>query len=203
MSVDIVGATRCAPTGGLAGCGCRYGLGGMGELGVFPFLIAGTALAAGTLVAAWLSQTDWSVGEYNDWMLTMNQTIAQWDKIGWDSGCWAKSPQKRQEWLLFWKRFSTHYGVYGKISNISYVSDSAEKPARELMKQLINWGTWLNDTCGAATTGGAIAPPPPGEPPPSGPTDWVAIAKWGGIGVGALVVLSLVANIRAAFPART
>jgi hypothetical protein len=160
------------------------------------YLIAGAAAAG--LIAEWLTNKDWSAGEYNYWMTTINDTFKQWDQLGWHrpgdgpNACWKKHPVKRNEFLAFWARFSKHYKEHGQVS--TYVSDSEEKPARAIMAELAAWGAWLNKTCAAG-----IDDPPP-EPSNGGGTDWGAVFKWGAIGLGAVVVLNIIVGVRGAFP---
>ncbi|MEE8385941.1 MAG: hypothetical protein V3S01_08490 [Dehalococcoidia bacterium] len=185
---------------------------GLGLLPLLPFLIAGTGATAGAVVTGWLNNDDWSIGEYNHWMRTMDVTIGGgvpgkpggWDQLGWETGCWQKYPHKRREWQAFWALFSKHYAEHGIITGATvppWLIDSEEKPARDLMRRLRAFGTWLNKTCGADTgttlptqTAAAGAPDAPPEP-----TDWEAIIKWGALGLGALVALSAVSTVRGAF----
>lgn len=192
--------------------GRLHGLRGFEDLGILPLIFLLGSAAAGAVVAEWLGKDQWSIGEYNLWMQEMNDTIAAWDRLGWDRGCWAKNPPQRTSWLAFWKRFSDHYRDHGHIDPAAifppWASDSEAKPARVLMAELANWGTWLNNTCGADTSGSSItgeaaaekAAKDPGNP--SAPTDWLAVAKWSGIAIGGVVVLSLISNIRGAFASR-
>jgi hypothetical protein len=162
-------------------------------------LVGGTAIAAA--VSAWLSNDGWSVGEYNNWMNQMNDTIKAWDQIGWNypgtgpKACWRQHPAKRNDFKAFWARFSKHYAAHGQISGF-YVSDSEEKPARALMAELAGWGAWLNKACNAEIGN----PTPDPDPVPPGATDWGAIMKWGAIGLGAVVVLNVITSVRSAFP---
>ncbi len=159
----------------------------------------GSAMLGGLI--SWIASDSWSVGEYNYWMATANNTFAEWDKLGWDSGCWKKDPEARKKWLAFWKRFSEHYTRHGQIATYSYVSDSEEEPARDLLKKLAEWGTWFEQNCqnksGTSTSPGAANTLTTTNSPDE-PTDWAAIAKWGGIAVGGLVALSLLNTIRGA-----
>jgi hypothetical protein len=160
-------------------------------------IAVGSALL-GSLVS-WLATDGWSVGEYNYWMATANNTFAEWDKLGWSSGCWTKDPEARKKWLAFWKRFSEHYKTHGQIATYSYVSDSEEEPARDLLKKLAEWGDWFDKNC-RNNTSASTAPGASNTmtKPPEEPTDWTAIAKWGGIAVGGLVLLSVINTIRGA-----
>ncbi len=170
---------------------------GLSELGIAPlFLLAGGA-AAGASILAWLNNTEWTVDEYNQWMLTMNNTIHDWDQRGWKSGCWQKYGARRKAWLNFWKRFSLHYGLHGRIGQYSFVSDREERPSRILMKELKNWGKWLNTAC-KVDTGASALDPGAGAPPPSpiADTDWAGVIKWGALGLGALVALNVATGLR-------
>jgi hypothetical protein len=181
------------------------GLSGAGAFGVAPILIAGAAgvAAAGTLVADWLASDAWSVGEYNDYMKAMDSLIHQLDKLGWANGCWQNNPVKYQQWRDFaWGRFSVHYGEYGKQS--VYLPDSAEKPARNLLRELAAWVQWFEKTCGDAL-GPNISEPRRGDPsvdPSAGVAaqQWGDLVKWGALGLGALVLLNIVQGVRGALP---
>jgi hypothetical protein len=177
--------------------------GNFGALPLLPFALAGGGALVGATVTAWLGEPSWSVGEYNHWMKQMNDSIAEWDKLGWKNGCWQGHTEKRRQWLTFWSQFAKHYGEHGQISSFSFVSDSEELPARALMKKLRAWGDWLNTTCGAQTgITTPDAPAAPGEPGGPSTTDWGSIAKWGAIGLGALVALNVVTGLKDAFPGR-
>lgn len=178
------------------------GLTGMGAFGVGPLLIAGGVAAAGATIAAWLADPDWSTGEYNDYMLAMDQSIKELDKLGWSSGCWQKNPAKMRQWKDFWARFSKHYGEYGRQS--VYLSDAAEKPARTLLKTLAGWTDWFEKNCGIDI--GPSVTAPGGSDPSVIPhvagavTEWTPLVKWGAIGLGALVVLNVLSGIRGVIP---
>ena len=175
----------------------RYDLDGF-EVAPIVFVLAGTAVAAGVGVAAWLNQKGWSVGEYNQWMRQMDATIKNWDALGWKYGCW-KNADTRKAWLDFWKAFSTHYKEHGLISSVSYVSDSEEMPARNLMSQLIQWGNTLNN-CGAPIAIKDISSEKAAEEQAAASeTDWGSLLKWGAIGVGGLVLLNLLTGFKSAF----
>lgn len=181
--------TACTPNLARTRTASTSRLSGLESFGALPLLyvMAGTAVAAGATVSAWLTKTEWAVGEYNYYMRLMDATIKAWDKLGWTTGCWQKHPDRREMWKSFWAQFSAHYARYGTIPDYSYVSDSAEKPARDLMTRLAEWGNWLNTECGAHVSG--ITPPP-------GPTDdsdsatgflkWGALLALGVFGVKAL-----------------
>jgi hypothetical protein len=156
----------------------------------------GSALL-GALVS-WVATDSWSVGEYNYWMSTANNTFHEWDKLGWSSGCWEKDKEARAKWLAFWKRFSAHYAKHGQISSYSYVSDSEEEPARDLLTKLAEWGAWFDKNCRNNTESTAPGSGDAITKAPDEPTDWAAIAKWSGIAVGGLVVLSLLNTVRGA-----
>lgn len=172
-----------------------YGL--SAGLGILPlYLIVGGA-AAGVALMRFLANDEWSAGEYNDWMLKMDQTLHEWDKLGWSSGCWKKFPDKRRQWLAFWTRFSRHYGDHGRVTS-GFVTDSEEKPARELLRELMEWGDRLNNDCGI-DIGAAVLPPPPPAPPEP---EWMPYVKWGAIGLAAIAALSVFTGVRNAFPSR-
>lgn len=164
----------------------------LGAFGFLPLVYAAGAgaVAAGTLVAAWLQKDDWSVGEYNSYMSQMHQTILDWNTIGWKKGCFTDAGRQAR-WRAFIAAFSKHYKDHGQISSVSFVSDSEEKPARDLMRQLALWGTELNAACGANIPDNL--PPPPA--PTAEPIDYL---KWGGILVGGILALQLIGAARSA-----
>lgn len=163
---------------------------------VVPFLLAG-GVAVGAGITGWLSAPGWSAGQYNDWMRTMNDTLTSWDQLGWKYGCWDNA-QLRKDFLAFWKRFSTHYKEHGIIHS-GIVTDSEEDPARALMQQMIVWGATLNK-CGApVAVKNYEAEQQQQTAKEETSTDWGAVAKWGGIGLLALVGLSVVNGVRTAF----
>ena len=172
----------------------------------FRILLAGALATASASIYDWLNADSWSIGEYNLWMQTMDDTIKQWDALGWANGCWAAHPTQRKAWRDYWARFSKHYAQYGTVSDIpgNWLSDSAEKPARALMQELASWGTWLNQTCGVPLSAGAGLPGTgvgqqtfvaPGLPAPAPQTgdgfNWMDLIKIGGIGLIGLVLLSV------------
>ena len=166
----------------------------LGDLGVVPLIYlvyaAGVgAVAAGTAVAAWLAKDDWSVGEYNTHMAEMYQTILTWDKIGWAKGCW-NDTSRRARWVTFMNAFGAHYKAHGQISGASYVSDSEEKPARDLMAQLAVWGDALNAACSLDVP--SVLP----ETKPETPA--IDYLKWGVYLVGGVVALQLIGAVRSA-----
>lgn len=180
---------QCAPASGVAG---------FGDLGVVPilFYVAGAAaVTAGAAVASWLSKDEWSVGEYNNYMAQMHDTILAWDKLGWSTKCWEKNPVRREMWNSFMYQFGQHY-ARGKIAEHSYVSDSDEKPARDLMTRLALWGEWLQNYCGA-DTGPKVEPPDA----PSG-FDYGEALKWGAILTLGVVGLNVIKGVRDVFPSR-
>ena len=137
---------------------------GFGVVPIAIYLMAGSALAAGSMVTSWLSKNEWSVGEYNTYMRIMYDTILSWDKIGWSQGCWAKNPTRRELWANFMQQFGLHYRQ-GVIPDYSYVSDAEEKPARLFMQRMAEWGDWLNTHCNAGTNNpfGPTGAPEPGS----------------------------------------
>ncbi len=149
-------------------------------------LAAGAVLGA---LASWLAMDQWSVGEYNYWMKNADETLAEWDRLGWSSGCWNRDAQARKNWLSFWGRFSKHYKDRGQISSYSYVSDSEELPARDLLKKLIEWGDWFRANCGVETGDKATPGQAKPTPSPENDTDWASIAKWSAFGVLGLLAL--------------
>jgi hypothetical protein len=182
------------------------GLYGLSIAPLIPFLVGGASVA-GTLLA-WEGKPSWSVGEYNNYMRQMSDTIKEWDTLGWDAGCWKKSPAKRTAWKAFWTRFSKHYKEWpnfptGKWTTpVGGLPPGAEMPTRSLMKELAAWGAWLNKTCQAGT----VAPTPLPDPTPDNgggtSTDVATMVKWGAIGIGAIVLLNVVQGVRGAFPRR-
>lgn len=174
----------------------RYGFAGFQQVqAAIPYIVAGTSAAATAVVASWLNE-NWDIGTYNAITAKINDTIKLWDPQGWTPiDCWGKNPQMRKEFLAFWARWSKHYGQYGKQS--VYLSDSAEMPVRNIfLPELAGWAQRLNKVCGIENTG----PIDPVPPPPDSGTDWGAVAKWGAIGLGAIVLLNVVTGIRSAFP---
>lgn len=169
---------------------------GLSNLGYIQFLIGGASAAAA--VASWLQDKDWSTGTYNAMTAKINATIHEWDRLGgganWNK-CWGKYPAMRRQWKSFWSRWSKHYGEYGKQSG--WVSDSAEKPVREMfLPELAAWGERLSGTCNIATTPvGPIVPPPPAPNGGGGggsPTGDIASAiKWGVMGIGAVLAFNV------------
>jgi hypothetical protein len=177
----------------------RSGMSGFGELGDFGalpllYVLAGTATAAGGVVAAWLKQDEWSPGEYNYRMAQMHATILAWDKLGWQKGCW-KDPTRRELWKSFMSQFGQHY-ARGKIADHSYVSDSDEKPARDLMRRLAEWGEVLNQACAAGVSGGDLPAPPAPPAPPEGGFDLNSALKWGALLVGGVIGLNLIGGLK-------
>lgn len=167
----------------------------LGELGVVPIIVyamAVSALAAGTAVAAWLSKDGWSVGEYNAYMSEMYQTILLWDKIGWQKGCW-NDATRRARWVAFMNAFGKHYSEHGKISGISFVSDSEELPARDLMKQLAKWGDELNTACALNIPSNL-----PDNTPPQKARDPYDYLTMGVYLVGGILALQLIGAFRSA-----
>lgn len=182
------------------------GLTGVGAFGIPPAIIAGGGAAAAIAIAAWLDDPDWSTGQYNDYMLAMDNAIKEYDKLGWSSGCWQQNPAKLRQFKTFWGEFSRHWGEYGRQS--VYLSDSAEKPARRHLRTLAGWAKWLEKNCGVDIGPSVVKP---GDPliggggsgvAPRTVTDWGKVAQWGAIGLGAIVVLNIVSGVRGAFPAR-
>lgn len=167
-----------------------------GEFGIVPLVYAAAVggVAVGGLVASWMSKDDWSVGDYNYYMNQMYQTILLWDKIGWQKGCW-KSANRRARWSQFMNEFGKHYGAHGKISGASFVSDSEEKPARDLMRRLAQWGDELNASCGAEIPD--VLPKPPPAPEPNAPIDYLKYGVWL---VGGLFALQLLGAVRSVAP---
>jgi len=165
-----------------------------GDLGILPLVYAAGvgAVAAGTLVSGWLSKDDWSVGEYNSYMAEMYRTILAWDTIGWKKGCWTDAG-RRARWKIFMEGFGRHYGEHGKISGISFVSDSEEKPARNFMRQLAQWGDELNRACGANIPN--YLPPP--VPPPTEAVDYLKYGAWL---VGGILAIQIFSAVRGAGP---
>jgi hypothetical protein len=184
----------------------------LGDLGFIPFLVGG-ASAAATLLAWSDTKRRWSEGEYNDYMRQMNDTIKEWDKLGWKAGCWQKAPAKQKAWKAFWSRFSKHYREWptnpGRELFSQDVLSDAEYPARNLMRQLAEWGNWLNSTCQAGTSVPAPLPDPytngggGGGGGGGGKIEQVGnVVMWGAIGIGAIVLLNVVQGVRGAFPRR-
>jgi hypothetical protein len=173
------------------------GLSGLGAFGVAPLLVGGAAgaAAAAAAVAAWLTAPDWNVGQYNHYMASMDATIKEMDKLGWATGCWQDNPVKLRQFKTFWAKFSKHWGEYGRQS--VWLDDDAEKPARDLLKELGSWITWFEKTC-RADLGPTIHDP--GVDPTPAPSGWTPLVKWGAIGLGALVLLNVVQGVRGAFP---
>lgn len=170
-------------------------LGGLGSFGIVPlvYVAATAAIAAGALVAEWLSKDDWSVGEYNANMDEMYHTILLWDQIGWKKGCWTDAA-RRARWKLFMDAFGKHYADHGKISGASFVSDSEELPARDFAKRLAAWGDELNASC-------ALDVPSTIPPTPEKPTDPGEYIKWGAWLVGGILALNVISSVRNALPA--
>ncbi len=178
---------------------------------VIPVAVEGAAflLASGAGAAVlngWISKTSWSGGEYNTWMRLMNDTIKQWDALGWKLGCWAKYPDARKRWLDFWSRFAKHYKEHPTVSPdalISWATESEEGGARILMTELATWGTWLNTTCGAKLDVKELTESEKkAAAADATQTDWGAVAKWAGIGILGLVGLNVVTGLRGAFTKR-
>jgi hypothetical protein len=166
----------------------------LSDLGIIPlvYAVGVGAAAAGTVVSGWLSKDDWDVGSYNDNMFTMYRTILDWDTIGWKKGCWTDSG-RRARWKTFMEGFGKHYGAHGKISGISFVSDSEERPAREYMRKLALWGDELNKACGANIPD--YLPPP--VPPPTEAVDYLKYGAWL---VGGILAIQLFSAARGAAP---
>jgi hypothetical protein len=184
-----------------------FAMGGLGDLGLAPYLVAGGAVA-GAALTKFLLDEDWSTGEYSYWMDTMNSTIQEWDKLGWLKGsdgksCWDKNPEMRRQFKSFWSRFSKHWAAYGEQSG--YLSDSAEGPARKLLQELKEWGTRLTQVCQIAAGALPISTQQQTQQEvhtTSAAGPYADMIKWGAIGLGALVALNVVSGIRGAFPRR-
>jgi hypothetical protein len=180
------------------------GLSGVGAFGAAPLLVGGAAgaAAAAAAVASWLTAPDWNVGQYNYYMASMDSTIKEMDKLGWSTGCWQKNPAKLRQFKTYWAKFSKHWSEYGRQS--VYLPDSAELPARDLLKELGGWIKWFEKTCGS-DLGPTVHDPDAVDPthdPTAGGMDWGPIVKWGAIGLGALVALNVISGIRGAIPQR-
>jgi hypothetical protein len=154
--------------------------------------IAGTAA-----ISAFLGDKSWATGDYNMWMGRMNATFPVWDKLGWDSGCWKKYPNKRAEWKGFWTAFGNHYRDHGQVSTYSFLSDAEEGPARVFLQDMARWSTWFGKNCGldAGTT-----PFNPNAGDPTQPENaFGGYLKWGAIAIGGLVALNVISGLRGAF----
>jgi hypothetical protein len=167
----------------------------LNDFGVLPLYLIAGGIAAGAALVRFLESDEWSAGEYNAWMLKIDQTLHTWNDLGWSSKCWNKHPAKRKEFLGYWARFSKHYGTHGKVTS-GWVTDSEEKPARELLRELVGWGEWLNTHCGIDTGTAVVAPPEPPKPEP----EWMGLVKWGALGLAAVAALSVFSGVRSAFP---
>ena len=167
-----------------------------GEFGILPLVYAAAVggVAVGGLVASWLSKDDWSVGDYNKYMYEMYRTILLWDQIGWQKGCW-KDATRRARWKIFMDSFGRHYSAHGQISAASYVSDSEERPARDLMRELAQWGDELNKTCGAGIPDNIPSPNPNPNPTPTEPLDYLKYGAWI---VGGILALQLISSFKSA-----
>ena len=177
-----------------------------GGVGTATFLLAG-AVAVATL-KGWISRTSWSGAEYNLWMRTMNDTIGQWDTLGWKLGCWQKYPDMRKNWLQYWSRFSKQWKEHPSVDPgalITWATESEEAPARILMTELSDWGSWFNAHCGAQLD---IKPLSDEEAATIAKansiqsTDWTSLVKWGALAIGGVVALNLISSIRGAFSHR-
>lgn len=172
-------------------------------LDVVPIVVAGVGVTAGTF-AAWLAQDGWSTGEYNNFMLKMNDIFKDWDKLGWGAkgqngkSCWANNPRRRKAWKALWARFGKHWRQYGQVSYV--LTDSVEGPARDLMQELLGWGPFFEKVCGAEIgVAGESLDPGSGVAPAreGGMADMVKYAAWA---IGGLVALNVITGLRGAFP---
>jgi len=176
------------------------GLYGLGVVPLVPvFLLAGGA-AGGVTLSTMLGKDQWSIGEYNYWMRTLDDTFRAWDPLGWRTGCWQKHPERRRAWVSLWERFSKHYAEHPVITRISFppwALESEEAPARAVMKELAEFQKWLNRTCGAKAVSPVTAPEVTERPPTTGAEIGAAI-KWGAIGIAALLGLNVLSALRGA-----
>lgn len=172
----------------------------LGAFGILPlvYAIGAGAIAAGVLVAEWLSKDDWSAGQYNSYMLQMYQTILAWDTLGWQKGCWTDAG-RRARWKIFMNAFGAHYAAHGNISS-NFLDDSEERPARDFMRQLAAWGDELNAACGANIPSNLPGPAPgePGSNDAPKPTEPIDYIKWGVYLVGGVLALQLIGAFRTA-----
>jgi hypothetical protein len=182
------------------------GLLGLQAFGVAPLVIGG--VAAATVLSAILAKQSWSVGDYNNYMRMMKDLFEQWDKLGWDTGCWTKYPAKRTEWKALWVRFGKHYAQYPVIKNSIPIfgydpAHSAEEgPARGFIADLRRWGEWLQKTCRGdiGITAGGLDPNRGATPVnEDGMGD---IIKYGAFAIGGLVLLNVISGVRGALPPR-
>lgn len=173
---------------------------GLSDLGVLPiiFYVAGaTAIAAGATLAAWLSKPEWSAGEYNDYMKRSYDTLLIWDKLGWETGCWKKDPNRRAMWMALMNRFGAFYHDHGRISDPFNPNDGEIRSARGYLAELATWGEWLQHICGADTGPETVEPPAA----PKG-FDYEEALKWGALLTLGVVGLNVIKGVREAFPSR-
>jgi hypothetical protein len=167
-----------------------------------PWLIAGASAAATATIGSWLG-TRWNVGIYNDMTSKIDNTFKQWNTQGWEvpekgpNACWKKHPAMRAEFMALWKRWSDHYGKYGKQSG--FLSDDAEDPIRRnFLPELKRLAEWLNTTCKFGTDPSPIIPPPSngGNGGDDTTSDIAGIVKWGVIGIGLVFALNVYQSTR-------